>query len=57
MLYGFLKESHDTKPTQLSSALQNKLFNTKKFVNPCSDDPANQISLPSLTNYNFNMQM
>ena len=57
MLYGFLKESLDTKLTQLSSALQNKLFNTKKFVNPCSDDPANQISLPSLTNYNFNMQM
>ena len=57
MLYGFLKESHDTKPMQLSSALQNKSFNIKKFVNPCSDDPANQISLPSLTNYNFNMQM
>ena len=53
MLYGFLMESHDTKPTQLSSALQNKSFNVKKFVNPCSDDPANQISLPSLTNYNF----
>ena len=57
MFYGFLKEYHDTKHMQLSSALQNKSFNVKKFVNPRTDDPANQISLPSLTNYNFNMQM
>ena len=53
MFYGFLKEFHYKKPTELASALQNKLFNTKKYVNPSSEDPANLISLSPLTNYNF----